>query len=214
MARFAHPLVRASLLGTCGGIVVLAVLLLWRGTTQDALILTVEEASNPHLITVWVGGAVTTPGLQTLERGSRVADAVDLAGGLKGDADTSQINMAAALTDAQHIEIPQRSRVSNAGTAPNAPAAAQDLVAGGNQQPAPAGAAPSSGLSGGGLVNINTATAADLEALPEIGPALAQRIIDTRTANGAFTSVDQLEAIRGISMRMVEILRPLVTVGP
>ena len=77
----------------------------------------------------------------------------------------------------------------------------------------PAGA-PASVANTGVLGNINPASAAELEALPEIGPALAQRIIDTRTTNGPFTSVDQLEGISGISMRMVDILRPLVNFIP
>ena len=190
----------------------LTVLLLWRGDTPDALILTVDEVSDPHMVTVWVGGAVVAPGLQTLERGSRVADAVELAGGLTGDASTSQINMAAPLVEAQHIEIPQRMPVSSVGIAPDAAFAAQGVVAG--VPPTTPAGAPATVANTGVLVNINTATAAELEALPEIGPALAQRIIDTRTTNGPFTSVDQLEGISGISMRMVDILRPLVTVSP
>src|SRR5690606_27642847 len=122
-------------------------------------------------------------------------------GGVTVDGDTSGFGMAAPLRDADQIIVP---------TLPTPTAevdSARDPDGGEN---------PGTGAdtSGAGLVNINTATASELEELPGIGPALAERIIDHRTRHGFFRSVDELELISGISQRMVDELRPLLTTGP
>ena len=127
-------------------------------------------------VVVSVVGQVAAPGLVTLPAGSRVADALAAAGGLLPDADPAAVNAAAVLTDGQQIAV------GVPGAAP----------AGGT---APAGAATA---GTGGLLDLNTATAADLDALPGIGPVLAQRIVDHRTEHGPFTSVDQLDDVSGI----------------
>jgi competence protein ComEA len=125
-------------------------------------------------VVVSVVGQVVAPGLVTLPTGSRVADALAAVGGLLPGADPAAVNAAAVLSDGQQIAI-------------GVPAAVQ-----------PTGSAPSSGAAGGGLLDLNTATVADLDALPGIGPVLAQRIVDHRTAHGPFTSVDQLDDVSGI----------------
>ena len=126
-------------------------------------------------VVVSVVGQVARPGLVTLPAGSRVADALAAAGGLLPEADPASVNAAAPLTDGEQIAV-------------GVPGA-----------PAPAGAAPGSGPGGaGGLLDLNTATVADLDALPGIGPVLAQRIVDHRSAQGRFTSVAQLEDVPGI----------------
>ena len=132
---------------------------------------------------VSVVGQVTTPGLVTLPAGSRVADALAAAGGLLAEADPASVNAAAVVTDGQQITV----GVPGAGV--DAPAA-----------------------GGGGLLDLNTATVADLDALPGIGPVLAQRIVEHRERNGPFRTVEQLDDVPGIGPTTYAELAELVTV--
>ena len=137
-----------------------------------------------------VVGSVARPGLVTLPSGARVADAVEAAGGLVPPADPSSVNLAAVVTDGQQIVV-------------GAPGGAATGADGGTS--APGAAAP------GGKLNLNTATAAELDALPGVGPVLAQRIVDHRD-QGPFTSVDQLDDVPGIGPARAAELAELVTV--
>jgi len=135
---------------------------------------------------VHVSGAVRAPGLYVLPAGARVVDAIAAAGGFAEEADRNAVNLARTLDDGEQLPVPR------AGEAPPAGAVA----------PAPAD----------GLVDLNSADAAQLETLPRIGPALAERIIAWRDDNGGFTSVEDLLAVPGIGDTMLESLRDLVTV--
>ncbi|WP_138733080.1 ComEA family DNA-binding protein [Modestobacter excelsi] len=135
-------------------------------------------ATPAGTVVVSVVGQVGTPGLVTLPAGARVADALAAAGGLLPEADPAAVNAAAVLGDGQQIAVGVPGAAAPAGGAP--------------------GAAVPVASSAAGPVDLNTATAADLDALPGIGPVLAQRIVDHRTANGPFTSVDQLDDVSGI----------------
>ena len=185
---------------------------------DTAPVLPVEAASagvSPlvaGLITVHVVGAVVNPGVYRVPAGSRVVDAVDLAGGVTQNADTENVNMALPVGDADQVFIPTRS--SRASSAPRttvsavrSPARSKDAVEGPNSSES-APASPSSG----GLININTADAAALEGLPGVGPATAKAIIDHRTANGPFASVEDLKKVKGIGDAKFAALRPSVTV--
>lgn len=186
---------RAAMIGVAlGAILVALIASALRARSDATVVLTVHEAPDPSIIRVYVGGEVAEPGIYTLDRGSRVADAIDSAGGVSRDGDPEQLQLAAVIADGDQIIVP---------LARPTPRASDDSTAA-TDEPA----------ASSGLVDINSATAAQLEELPEIGPKLAERIIEYRTANGPFASVNQLVAIRGISERIVEILRPLVTVGP
>lgn len=134
-------------------------------------------------------GEVAKPGLYVLDDGARVAEALAAAGGTLPTADLAAVNLARTVADGEQILVPA---VGAAGAAPGA-------AAGGS------GAA-------GGLVDLNTADVAALDQLPRIGPALAQRIIDWRTANGRFTSVDDLLGVSGIGEKMLAGIRDLVRV--
>jgi competence protein ComEA len=147
-------------------------------------------ASATGVVVVSVVGQVARPGLVTLPAGSRVADALAAAGGLLPEADPAAVNAAAPLTDGEQIAV------GVPGAAP---------------PPGPTGAG--SGRGGpGGLVDLNTATVADLDGLPGLGPVLAQRIVDHRSAHGAFTSVQQLEDVPGIGPAIYASLAARVTV--
>lgn len=145
-------------------------------------------ADAPGVIVVDVDGAVARPGVVELPEGSRVADAVDAAGGLAADADTQALNQAALLSDGEKVYVP---RVGDA-----APAASS----GGG-----AGAA-----GGTAVVNINTATLDELDELPGVGPATAQAIIDEREENGPFTAPEDLMRVSGIGEKKFEKLADLI----
>ncbi len=158
-------------------------------------------ARSEATIAVHIAGAVATPGLMLLPSGARLADVLTAAGGLRSDADVSRLNVAARVADAQRIIIPGVSAL------PTPPASLPSTIAQANEvAPSPPFASRDE------RINLNTADAALLETLPGIGPVLAQRIIDHREQMGPFQSVDDLEAIDGISARLVDELRPLVTV--
>lgn len=145
---------------------------------------TALPSPTPSGIVVDVGGRVRRPGLVTVPLGSRVADAVRAAGGALRPRDLALLNLAAKVSDGQLLLVG---------------------VAG-----APAGADPTSASSG--PVNLNTATVDQLDSLPGIGPVLAQRIIDWRTANGGFHSVRDLDQVSGIGDSTYAELEPLVSV--
>lgn len=147
-----------------------------------------EAAGTATPVVVAVVGLVARPGLVTVPTGSRVADAVEAAGGLLPGTDPAAVNLAAVVTDGQQIAV-------------GVPGA----VAG-----APAGAGQ--GAGGGGPVNLNSATAQELDALPGIGPVLAERIVAHRGEQGPFRSVDQLDDVPGIGPTTAAELAELVTV--
>lgn len=142
--------------------------------------------ASSAVLVVSVVGQVAQPGLVMLPVGSRVADALAAAGGLLPEADPAAVNAAALLTDGQQIAV--------------------------GVPGAPAGAPPGTSGAGPGRLDLNAATVADLDALPGIGPVLAQRIVDHRTTQGPFTSVEQLDDVNGIGPAIYAELAELVTV--
>jgi competence protein ComEA len=158
-------------------------------------------ASGRVRIVVEVAGAVRRPGVYELPDGARVGDAIDAAGGFAGSVDAAAadraLNLAAKVRDGEEIRVPARGETV-------APA-----TAGGS-----AGPESSAGGSGdGGLVDVNRATADELDTLPGVGPATAAKIIAAREEQ-PFASVDDLLARRVVGSATLEKLRPLVTAGP
>lgn len=147
-----------------------------------------DAVRAPELF-VHVSGAVAAPGLYRLTDGSRVVDAIAAAGGFADGADEAGVNLARPMSDGEQLVVP---------------------VVGAEAPDGPDGGAGGSG--GDGKIDLNRATAAELDTLPRIGPALAARIIEWRETNGRFTSVDDLLAVPGIGDKMLEALRPLVRV--
>lgn len=152
-------------------------------------------------LVVYVVGQVRRAGVVRLPAGSRVEDAVAAAGGALRGADLTVVNLARLLLDGEQLVVPRlgQSVVTAGGGAPAG-------VGGGS---AGGGAA---GASGSAPLNLNSATAAQLDGLPGIGPVLAGRILDWRTKNGRFSTVDELGEISGIGQKALERLRPLVAV--
>jgi competence protein ComEA len=158
-------------------------------------------------VVVSVVGLVRTPGLVTLAPGARIADALQAAGGAVNGADTIGLNMARPLGDGEQIVV---------GLAPisGQPTALGSSVASGSA-PIPGAPAPVSGSvkpKAGEVLDLNTATVAQLDALPGVGPVTAAAIVAWRQSNGKFTSVDQLGDVEGIGPARLEKLRALVRV--
>lgn len=154
-----------------------------------------DAAPKSATLLVHIVGAVANPGVYEVPPGARVVDGIAAAGGLAGDADPSLLNMARTLVDGEQLRVPR------IGELPAAPVATGGV---------PTGAGGAS--AAGGLVNLNTATAAELEELPRIGPAMSSRIIDYREQNGGFTSVEDLKQVAGVGDATYEGLVDLVTV--
>ncbi|HEV2529749.1 MAG TPA: ComEA family DNA-binding protein [Thermomicrobiales bacterium] len=174
----------------------------------------ITDTALERTVTVMVDGAVLGPGTFELPPGARLHHAIDAAGGTLTDAQLGDLNMARLLVDGERITVP-RVELASVGTPPAVvfPADAGGLSTTDGDEPVAEGTSPVATVqSTDALVNINTADAVTLEALPGIGPALAARIITYRTDHGAFISVDQLDDVSGISPRMVDELRELITV--
>ncbi len=158
------------------------------------------SASGP--VFVHVAGAVLSAGVVELPAGSRVVDAVAAAGGLRPDADSNRVNLAATLLDGSQVMVPAVGQ-SN-------PVQVPVLQGSGATESSPtSGSAP---VAGAGPVDLNTATLEQLESLPGVGPATAQAILSFREKEGRFDSVESLLDVRGIGDAKFEALRELVTV--
>jgi competence protein ComEA len=163
--------------------------------------------SRRQVVVVHVVGAVRRPGLLRLPEGARVADAVARAGGATRRADLAGLNLAAPLVDGIQVLVP--SRIAATARSPGGDGAAS----GAPGSESGAGADPGSGALAptGRKLSLASATAAELDELPGVGPVTAQNILDYRTEHGPFTSVDDLDAVPGIGPARIEQLRDLVT---
>lgn len=160
----------------------------------------------PVELQVHVVGQVARPGVVELTAGARVADAVEAAGGLSADADTSRVNLARAVTDGEQLVVP---RPGEAVPAPVAAPAPAPIAGAGTGGAAGAGSSPEAGE---GAVDLNAADLAELDTLPGVGPVLAQRILDWRAENGRFSSVEELDEVSGIGDKVLAELRERVRV--
>ena len=160
-------------------------------------------------VVVHVAGAVNTPGVYRLKPTARVIDAVNAAGGVTVSADTAAVNLALPLLDAEQVYIPTRSSKKPHTTVavqrklPTTPSAPSSTVAA-----AIVGATESSVKSA--LVNINTATALELEALPSVGPSTAKAIVSFRTKNGPFGKAEDLLKVPGIGDGKLAAMKPFI----
>jgi competence protein ComEA len=165
--------------------------------------------SVPGPVWVHAAGAVLRPGLVPVADGARVADVVAAAGGAAGDADLDRVNLAAPVVDGQRVYVPHRGES-------DVPAVVDGGGAVGSGAPGE-GAGRTDGPGGGPVVadapvDLNRATAEQLDRLPGIGPTTAAAILAWRDEHGAFRSVEELTQVRGIGPAKLELLRPLVRV--
>lgn len=155
------------------------------------------KSSSAAEVYVDVDGAVVRPGVYRLKDGARVSQAIDAAGGLTAEADVTGLNRASKITDGQKIYVPTVGEQQAAAAVGGAESSAATTPG--------AGSSP-------GLVNINTASAAELQTLSGIGPSMAQSIIDERTKNGAFASVDDLMRVSGIGEKKLAKIKDCICV--
>ena len=163
-----------------------------RNPSGEAVTLRPVPTEKP--IIVHISGAVPRPGVYALPDGARVQDVISAAGGFLAEADKELINLARLLEDGEKLEIPYAE-----GFSPVLPTPVQSIIIPGDDED---------------LININTASSFELETLPGIGPAIAQRIIEYREANGPFLAIEDIVNVSGIGPGTYERIQDLITVGP
>jgi competence protein ComEA len=154
-------------------------------------------ATPTRAIRVHVVGAVAAPGVYVLGEDARIIDAVQAAGGLTEEADPEGVNLADHICDGQQIRAPLREATPRPSLTP---------------MPQSAGTSGGAATGATGLINLNTATAAQLEQLPGIGPVLAARIVDDREQYGPFATVDEIMRVSGIGEAILARIRDQATV--
>lgn len=155
------------------------------------------------LMHVYVSGAVKHPAVYELPPGSIIDDAVRAAGGFAADADPAAVNLAQPAADGMQIHVPLLAEAIATPPPISLPPGTD-----------PTTAVRMGGITVGGLININTATQADLEMLPGIGPTMAANIIAHREANGPFATIEAIMDVPGIGDGKFEAMKALITVGP
>ncbi|MBG6182701.1 competence protein ComEA [Arthrobacter sp. CAN_A214] len=167
------------------------------GASPEVLPETVPEgippAARAETLYVHVTGAVAQPGVVEVAPGSRIFTVLEKAGGALGEADLAGVNLAAVAQDGAQLHVPVQG---------------EPLRPAGPVQPAPAGPVEGSQAP---VIDLNTATLAELDSLPRVGPVLAQRILEWRTLNGSFAQPGDLDAVPGIGPALLEAILPLVT---
>jgi competence protein ComEA len=174
-------------------------------TASSSTSSSVDASSAP--VFVHVAGAVVSPGVVQLGAAARVVDAVAAAGGLRADADPDRVNLAAPLVDGSRVVVP------TVGQEPATELATVPPPNGAGETATPGTATGADAATPGAPLPLNSATAAQLDELPGVGPSTAQAILDHREREGPFTSVEGLLDVRGIGEAKLEALRDLVTVG-
>lgn len=180
--------VRLFIVGVVIALVLVIAAFIWIDRSTP-LTVTVNTLA-PRDMRVFVSGAVATLGVVTVPEGARLVDVVQAAGGFTDDTDYTSLNLAGRVGDGENVFVPS------------------SAVASGSVSPVSSVRVPGSGTK----LNLNTATIEELDTLPGIGDVLAGRIVEYREANGPFGTVDDLVLVDGISARMVEGLKPLVTI--
>ena len=181
------------------------------GSSSAASVAGARDAGGAQALVVHVDGAVARPGVVEVSGSSpRLRDAIEAAGGLAEGADTGSLNLAEKVSDGQKVHVPTVEEAQAAAAAPAAGASG----AGGGQG---AGAAAGSGSGGGpssasGLVNINSATASELQTLSGVGESTANAIVRDREQNGPFSSVDDLMRVSGIGEKKLAKIRGSICV--
>ena len=169
------------------------------------------ESQGAGQVYVHVSGSVKKPGLVTLDQGARVAQAIEAAGGFAKDAALDSVNLARVVNDGEQVYVSQKQDETDG--AAQAPVAGRVEGQGeARSQAQVQSQAQAQANAQGGLVNINSAGASELEELPGIGPSTAQKIIADRTSNGPFASVQDLSRVSGIGDKKLAVIIDLICV--
>lgn len=168
------------------------------GTAKQVLPVSGGSAVSSSQWVVYITGAVKKPGVYSVPSGARVYQALESAGGFAGDADQEGVNLAALTEDGEHIHFPRKGEAAAQAQQANTP---QTTVQGNSKKNA------------GGVININTATAAELEALNGVGPKTAQAILAYREGNGPFARPEDIMLVKGIGAKKFEAMKGQISVG-
>lgn len=187
-----------ALVGVMAGFA-LAGLLMFISRAPAGQPIVLQPAPTKEPIAVHVVGAVPRPGLYEFAEGARVQDAIDAAGGLLASANVDVVNLAALLEDGQQLNIPYKD-----GEVPQETSSNDSLVLPGTTK------TDTSIESSGDKININTASLEELDSLPGIGPTIAQRIIDYRTDNGPFQTIEDIMNVSGIGPSTFDNMKELI----
>lgn len=160
-----------------------------------------------------VAGEVVSPGVYSLPKGSRIIDAVKSAGGAKPDADLESMNLAERISDGSRIYVASKQPMGNGVSLP--PMQTQASASSSNTPTSSGSKSRSTGSGklktpGEGIVHLNSADASELQRLPGVGPATAQKIVEYRTQIGRFTSPEQITEVKGIGPKKLEKMRPFL----
>lgn len=213
---------RGLVASALAAIIVAAIYVILKQRQGPDLIITSDEGWQPDM-RVAVSGEVISPGTYVLHGDARIGDLVTAAGGYTDHAARDVLNPAARVGDGQQYTIPTQSpRQGTATTRAEGATAPPPPTSGAMPTPATTMATPAirpasttrTSTTTAGKVNINTATSDELASLPAIGPTLAERIIEDRTAHGLYMQIEDLARVRGISARTVEQIHERITVGP
>ena len=178
-----------------------------------------EQNDTKEEILVYVTGEVNSPGVVMLKKGSRIADAINAAGGTTSKANTTKVNLVYVLEDGMKVNIPSKDELKNdsnfeyitknSGDGANDFDNSNDSVSGSQTENVGSSTKKEHKFSS---VNINTATQTELETLPGIGPSIALKIINYRKENGKFSSIDDLKNVSGIGEAKFEKIKKYITV--
>jgi competence protein ComEA len=185
------------LLGAMAGFVLAGVLVfVSRAPAGEPIVLLPAPTKAP--VVVHVIGAVPRPGLYEFAEGARVQDAINAAGGLLTEANVDTINLALLLVDGQQLDVPYKD-----GFVPSVQSSTIEL---------PSSTEVPTSDPNVDLININTATAEELDTLPGIGPTTAQKIIDYRNTNGPFATIESIMNVSGIGISTFDGMKDMITV--
>lgn len=155
-----------------------------------------EEEIKPLFCTVYICGAVNNPNVYTLDEGSRIIDVLNMAGGALEDADLNQLNLAEKIYDSQKIYVPKKGEEID-----KSPLKVENREG-----------KASTVESSNGLININTASAEQLQTLPGIGTVIAQNIIEYRESHGSFSSIEEIQNVSRIGQKTFQKIKDKITV--
>lgn len=175
-----------------------------------------EETTEKEKIIVHISGAVQNEGIVELESGSRVADAIEKAGGLKENAYMDEINLAYQLEDGEKIHIPtieeQKEKENQESKVENESATGSDGTTSKSSNSSINTGSQSEKTSNQTKININTATEQELDSLPGIGPSTAAKILEYRKEKGKFKTIEEIKEVSGIGESKYEKIKDQITV--